>query len=58
MFVGFVDAIVLLDLWFLLIPLFCWVCHCSSIFSSSSQNLRNERETFREMDEREERCNL
>ena len=25
-FVGFVDAIVLLDLWFLLIPLFCWVC--------------------------------
>ena len=25
-FVSFVDAIVLLDLWFLLIPLFCWVC--------------------------------
>ena len=24
-FVGFVDAIVLLDLWVLLIPLFCWV---------------------------------
>ena len=78
-FVSFVDAIVLLDLWFLLIPLFCWVCgfwlwsmvtgflrfvgsmvrlffsfsffclfswesHCSSIFSSSSQNLRKERE--------------